>query len=1135
MSLSDRNLLFGILAMQMDLITREHLVSATSKWLTDKNLPIEQILLEQGALSESDRDLIAPLVARHIENHGGDPAQSLAALSSIASSLCEQLATLGDGDIELSLTRVRTPGQTADDSTMMRSSGSGMEIGSGSAVGGRRVVERFRILRPHARGGLGQVSVALDEELNREVAFKEILPQHADNPDSRFRFLLEAEITGGLEHPGIVPVYGLGQYEDGRPFYAMRFIRGDSLREAADRFRRDASSRDRPFESLEFRKLLGRFVDVCHAIGYAHARGVLHRDLKPGNVMLGKYGETLVVDWGLAKPVGRGSADEATEEATLQPRSASGSGTGSVPTMMGSAIGTPGYMPPEQAAGRLDELGPASDVYSLGATLYYLLAGRPPVQGKDVGEVLRKVERGDFLAAREIDGRIPAPLETICGKAMALRPSDRYRSAKDLADEVERYLADEPVLAHRDPLAVRARRWARKHRVLVGSTAAAAAVLLVALGVVAALQSVHRRELAERNTKLIRANHDLAVSNEKERKARQEADEQRERAEEQKRQAELARREAEEQARIAQAVNDFLQNDMIRQTSSFAQAGQKIEVDPNLTLREALDRAAERIGDRFQEHPLTEAAIQRAIGDAYVDVGQAKTAIPHLERSVELQKRELGEEDPATLNSTNSLALAYHVAGDLKKAIPLHEQTLKLQKAILGPKHPRTLTSINNLAGAYKDAGDLKKALSLLKQTLELMKAILGPRHPDTLTSMNNLGGAYKDAGDLKKAIPLLEQTLELQKEILGPRHPRTLTSMNNLGGAYKDAGDLKKALPLLKQTLELMKAILGPRHPDTLMSMNNLAVAYWRMKRLDRSIPLFEEVLQLRTDTLGVDHPDTLLSAANLGVNYCDAGRLDEGIPLLERAYCTIDRNPQFAGFVPRLLNAYLRTGRKADAAKLISEGLARARKQLPANSPQLGGVLASTGAQLIQLEQYATAEPILRECLEIRQKLDPDAWTTHNARVLVGAALLGQAEKLLGKRKHPPKDAADDKRAGVDGGGINKDDKKESGDGTKGAVGSGTRQEVTAEVKAKADKLLAEAEPLLVAGYDGLKKTEATIPAQGKQHIELVRRALVRLYRLMGKPDQAAKYEAQAVPPADHEQATGRPGEPDMQPIEG
>ena len=165
---------------------------------------------------------------------------------------------------------------------------------------------RYRILRPHAEGGLGAVFVAHDEELHREVALKEILERHVHNTQSRLRFLLEAEVTGGLEHPGIVPVYGLGQHEDGRPYYAMKFIRGESLKSAIAKFHlADNPNRDPGERAISMRRLLTHFVDVCEATAYAHSRGVLHRDLKPANVMLGKYGETLVVDWGLAKPLGR--------------------------------------------------------------------------------------------------------------------------------------------------------------------------------------------------------------------------------------------------------------------------------------------------------------------------------------------------------------------------------------------------------------------------------------------------------------------------------------------------------------------------------------------------------------------------------------------------------------------------------------------------------------------------------------------------------------------------------------------------------------------------------------------------------------------------------------------------------------
>ena len=225
----------------------------------------------------------------------------------------------------------------------------------GAAAAATSDGQRFRVLRPHAQGGLGAVFVALDAELHREVALKQILEQHADNPVSRQRFLLEAEVTGGLEHPGIVPVYGLGTYQDGRPYYAMRFIRGDSLKDAIAAFHADQDLKHDPGRrSLELRQLLRRFLDVCNAIEYAHGRGVLHRDIKPANIVVGKHGETLVVDWGLAKPLGHGESGSAAGERTLVPSSFSGTAD----TLQGSTLGTPAYMSPEQAAGNIESLGP---------------------------------------------------------------------------------------------------------------------------------------------------------------------------------------------------------------------------------------------------------------------------------------------------------------------------------------------------------------------------------------------------------------------------------------------------------------------------------------------------------------------------------------------------------------------------------------------------------------------------------------------------------------------------------------------------------------------------------------------------------------------------------------------------------
>jgi serine/threonine-protein kinase len=354
---------------------------------------------------------------------------------------------------------------------------------------------RYRPLRLHAQGGLGEVYLARDEELSREVALKRMRRPRATDAGSRRRFLREGEITGGLEHPGVVPVYGLTRDADGQPCYAMRFVRGQTLQEAIARLH--ASDGDPAGRGLALRQLLSRFVVVCNTIAYAHSRGVIHRDLKPANIMLGDYGETLVVDWGLARRLDLPGESQSAGGNGLP--HAAGDDHDEV-TATGDVIGTPAFMSPEQAAGRHSAVGVASDVYGLGATLYVLLTDRPPFAGGGLGELLRKVERGDFPPPRQLRRDTPRPLEAVCLKAMAREPAARYATALELAADLERWLADEPVRAYRDPLTARARRWARRHRTLVTSLAAALAISVLLGGSTAGW-------LAARQAATVRAAH----------------------------------------------------------------------------------------------------------------------------------------------------------------------------------------------------------------------------------------------------------------------------------------------------------------------------------------------------------------------------------------------------------------------------------------------------------------------------------------------------------------------------------------------------------------------------------------------------------------------------------------------------
>jgi serine/threonine protein kinase len=996
---ADRNLLFGLLALQNNFIDRDSLLDAFQRWVNDRSTPLDRILLDRGALTPSRHMLLAGLVAEHITLHGDDPQKSLAALSSIG-SVREDLSRIADPELHASLGHVSA---ARPDDDPFRTVG-GASLGAPSALG-----SRFRVLRPHARGGLGEVFVARDTELNRDVALKEIQDRYADEPRYRSRFEYEAEITGGLEHPGIVPVYGLGHTADGRPFYAMRFIRGNSLKEAIRRFHEAENQPGRaPGQSaLELRELLGRFVDVCDAVAYAHSRGVLHRDLKPGNIMLGRYGETLVVDWGLAKAL-EGPEEEPSATPDAEPRLRPSSGSALEPTQAGSAVGTPGYMSPEQVDRRFGPLGIRSDVYCLGATLYHLLTGHAPCEAEQVGEIYQKILAGEIPRPRSLNLRLAPALEAICLKALASKPSERYATAEALKADVERWLADEPVSAHAEPWTARLRRWSRLHQRLVTGATVACLVAAAALVAITGVISIWNRRLETTNQKLETTNQKLATANQTILQNNDQITRQNQELAESNANLKQARAEVEKERDQAKEVTEFL-------VSSFrkpdpAQDGKDVKV------AEVLGRAVQELEGRANMAPATKAAILSAVGNtyyglglydaaartliqaiavrvtalghsdpdtlsdrnilaaSYLDDGRTAEAIRLLEKSIKLQETKLGSDHSDTLQSRNTLAAAYLAAGRTGDAVTLHEATLKLRVKKLGPDHPHTLNSRDNLAAAYLAAGRTGDAIALIESTLRLFETRLGPDHRDTLICRRNLTNAYIDAGRFPDAIRLGASTLKLMERMLGPDHPDTLNSMNSLANACRAAGQLERAISLHEQALKIKRAKLGDDHPATLTSMSSLATAYRNAGQLDRAIPLHEQALRARRAKLGPDHPDTLTSMNNLAVAYSKAGQLERAISLHEQALKIKraklgDDHPATLTSMSNLATAYHDAGQLGLAIPLYEQVLKGRRAKLGDDHPDTFSSMSNLATAYRDMGQVDRAIALQEQTLELKR----------------------------------------------------------------------------------------------------------------------------------------------------------------------
>jgi len=668
---------------------------------------------------------------------------------------------------------------------------------------------RYRIERELGFGGMSVVYLAHDPELKRAVAIKVL---QSGEPNGLLRFYREAELLAALQHPNIVQVFERGRTAN-RPFLVMEYVDGASLKELLRA------------ETLPPREACRLLALVARAVQAAHERGIIHRDLKPANILLTASGIPKVSDFGLARVL--------DEDSGL--------------TQTSQTLGTPSYIAPEQVDKTIGAADARTDVYGLGAVLYQMLTGRPPFTGLLGFDVLNQVANDDPVPVRRLNPSAPRDLETVCLKCLEKQPRCRYPTALAVAEELERFLNNRPVQARPVSFIGRLARWRRRNPLVA---VLAAILLVVVIGTCVALAALAGIAVQERNQARLAAQI-AKISRDEARAAEKVA--RRERAN-----ALAAQQEASRQADIARAVSEFLQHDLLLQADPRIQEFRKEKPDPNLTVRQAMDRASARIGSRFADQPAVEAAVQQSIGQAYLGLGDPK-AILHLNRAVALCDQLHDRNDYRRRAVLVLLGKAYHQHSRIGEGLIVYEEVLRLDRCELGPFHETTLESLRVVALMSVYVRPRDKALAMLKDVLQQAgeqqagrARLLAVRCTiaSILSGFGERAAAMVEVAHVVDALAAERDTLLRQlsfKEKLYLGNVLLRHDQAPLGGMISD------------EAIQELRVQFGKDHLQTLHGLQSVIAAHTQIGDFGPGIRLWPELLDGWRRKLGVDHPTTL------------------------------------------------------------------------------------------------------------------------------------------------------------------------------------------------------------------------------------------------------------------------------------